>query len=146
MKNDNDVITVDPEDIILTPEIEEKKNKFFEKFKKTDPKELNFDKISKMNIGPIKKVWDGVLSLWQVVSSNKIPMSAKVTAIGALVYLISPIDAIPDMIPIAGLTDDVAVITFALTQLAGVIKTLNKDKKRGCKEITDPVKSYPVDK
>ena len=129
MKNENDVITIDPEDIILTPEVEEKKNKFFEKFKKTDPKELNFDKISKMNIGPVKKVWDGVLNLWQVVSSNKIPMSAKVTAIGALVYLISPIDAIPDMIPIAGLTDDVAVITFALTQLAGVIKTLNKDKK-----------------
>ena len=129
MKNENDVITIDPEDIILTPEVEEKKNKFFEKFKKTDPKELNFDKISKMNIGPVKKVWDGVLNLWQVVSSNKIPMTAKVTAIGALVYLISPIDAIPDMIPIAGLTDDVAVITFALTQLAGVIKTLNKDKK-----------------
>ena len=42
-----------------------------------------------------------------------------ISAIGAaLLYVLIPIDAIPDFIPVAGLLDDVSVLTFCL-KLAG---------------------------
>jgi uncharacterized membrane protein YkvA (DUF1232 family) len=37
-----------------------------------------------------------------------------VVIFGALAYFISPIDAIPDAIPVFGLTDDLAVIAAAV--------------------------------
>jgi uncharacterized membrane protein YkvA (DUF1232 family) len=42
---------------------------------------------------------------------------AKTVIIGALGYLICPIDAIPDIIPGVGFTDDLAVMTLVVSQL-----------------------------
>ncbi|WP_195534128.1 YkvA family protein [Bacteroides finegoldii] len=53
-------------------------------------------------------------------------MGAKTIAIGALLYAVSPIDALPDIVPILGLTDDAAVITAAVTALGSA---LNKYKQ-----------------
>ena len=41
----------------------------------------------------------------------------KAMIIGALGYMISPLDVIPDAIPIAGLTDDLAVLLFVLKKV-----------------------------
>ena len=38
-------------------------------------------------------------------------------AIAALIYLVSPVDIIPDVLPIIGWTDDAAVIGFACKKL-----------------------------
>ena len=46
----------------------------------------------------------------------------KAAAIGALVYLVSPLDAEPDVIPVAGLVDDVAVILSVVKMLADALK------------------------
>ncbi len=37
--------------------------------------------------------------------------------IGALGYMISPLDVVPDAIPIAGLSDDLAVLLFVLKKV-----------------------------
>ncbi len=37
--------------------------------------------------------------------------------LGALIYFVSPVDLIPDMIPGVGYVDDAAVIAFALTMV-----------------------------
>ena len=42
------------------------------------------------------------------------PLWAKTTIFGALGYFISPIDVIPDALPIVGFTDDLGVIVAAL--------------------------------
>lgn len=52
------------------------------------------------------------------------PAWAKRIVIGAFVYLFSPIDAIPDLSPILGYTDDLGVLTYSLVMIAAYI---NKD-------------------
>ena len=41
----------------------------------------------------------------------------KAIIIGALGYLISPLDAVPDAIPIAGLSDDLGVLLYVLNKV-----------------------------
>ena len=91
--------------------------------------EQDIDRIRKklggMNRGKIAEIWDKVISLWKFVQDPEAPWAGKAIAIGALIYLVSPIDAIPDFIPVAGLTDDVGIILVAIAKLAS---DLNKYK------------------
>ena len=52
--------------------------------------------------------------LYYVAQNPNCPMKVKAGILGALGYLISPIDFIPDLIPILGYTDDAAAIAAAL--------------------------------
>ena len=45
----------------------------------------------------------------------------KAIIIGALGYLISPLDVMPDAIPIAGLSDDLAVLIYVLRKVWGEV-------------------------
>ena len=84
------------------------------------------DDLGKMRRGPMRQIWDKVTLLWEMVKDPNAPWASKAIAIGSLIYLISPIDAIPDPIPVLGLTDDVGVILAAVAKLA---YDLNKYKK-----------------
>lgn len=42
--------------------------------------------------------------------------------VGTIVYVISPIDALPDFIPLAGWVDDITIVGYALTKLSVEIK------------------------
>ena len=53
-----------------------------------------------------------------------------VPACVAVLYLVLPIDAIPDAIPIAGLLDDIFVITSLIGVLIKKISSYTKEKKR----------------
>ena len=55
------------------------------------------------------------LQLYYVLQKRDIPLKAKATIIGALGYLILPIDLIPDFIPLLGFTDDAAAIAVVLS-------------------------------
>ena len=45
---------------------------------------------------------------------REVPFATMVGIVVALVYFLSPIDLIPDVLPVIGLTDDAAVIGFAV--------------------------------
>ena len=54
--------------------------------------------------------------------------------VGAIIYYVSPIDFIPDFIPIAGLLDDATVLGFALRSIKGELdafKEWEADRGRG---------------
>lgn len=54
------------------------------------------------------------LELYYVLESPDLPPRVKWTILGALGYLILPLDAIPDILPGAGYTDDLGTIIAAL--------------------------------
>ncbi len=57
------------------------------------------------------------LILFYTLQSDKISATNKAMIIGALGYLISPLDVVPDAIPIAGLADDLGVLIFVLKKV-----------------------------
>jgi len=60
----------------------------------------------KVLIAMIKDYWNGVY--------RKIPWWVIAAVVFALLYVLNPIDLIPDIIPVLGLTDDAAVLALCL--------------------------------
>ena len=50
--------------------------------------------------------------------------------LGAIGYLISPFDSLPDLTPFVGYTDDLGVLSFALVTVACYINDDVRDKAR----------------
>lgn len=100
----------------LDKETFQKAQKLFQGFQKNE-EEIKEDKLFRMNKGPITEIWFQVMKLWTVLNNPKSSNVSKTIAIGALLYLISPVDAIPDILPGIGLTDDVSIILYAISQL-----------------------------
>jgi uncharacterized membrane protein YkvA (DUF1232 family) len=55
--------------------------------------------------------------LWEYLNSGRCSTTDRVLVLGALLYLISPIDAIPDLIPVVGWLDDIGVASAVLAFL-----------------------------
>ncbi|MFC7395478.1 YkvA family protein [Scopulibacillus cellulosilyticus] len=83
-------------------------------------------KIKKFT-GKIPFAKDAV-SLYYCAIDSKTPLYAKGVAFAALAYFILPIDAIPDAIFGAGMTDDAAIITAALTAIGKNVTDAHKEK------------------
>lgn len=90
------------------------------------------EKISHIAKRAGAKLVYAALILYYTLQSKDVPLKDKVIIIGALGYLISPLDVIPDAIPIAGLGDDVAVLLYVLRKIKG--------------DLTDDVKKRAYDK
>ena len=75
------------------------------------------EKISRIAKRAGAKLVYAALILYYTLQSDKVSKSDKAIIIGALGYMISPLDAIPDAIPIAGLTDDLAVLLYVLKKV-----------------------------
>ena len=58
-----------------------------------------------------------ILMVWAMLRNPAAPLAAKITAILAAIYIISPVDLIPDVIPILGWLDD-GLIAYVLIKLA----------------------------
>jgi uncharacterized membrane protein YkvA (DUF1232 family) len=58
------------------------------------------------------------LTLYYAAQDEKTPKWARRVVYGALGYLIFPFDAIPDLAPIVGYTDDLSVMVAALATVA----------------------------
>ena len=70
------------------------------------------------------------LILYYLMQSDKVSLKDKAIILGALGYLISPIDVVPDAIPIAGLADDFAVLLYALGKVWSQVDDNLKDKAK----------------
>ncbi|MCF0124834.1 MAG: DUF1232 domain-containing protein [Clostridia bacterium] len=94
--------------------------------------------LSFMKRGPVKKIWDKVEFLWGCFknANENIPKECYYKIIGALIYLVSPLDLVPDAIPFAGLADDVFVINYVYKEIKKFLGAVyEKYEKKAFDEI-----------
>ena len=107
---------------------EEEHQKATEKFSKDDlNKILKKDEELKTKFKENKNLlqyWDDFKLLFSLIKDyskgvyTQIPWLSIVSIGAALAYVLSPIDAIPDFIPVVGLIDDAAVFAFCIRLLS----------------------------
>ncbi|MDD4760976.1 MAG: YkvA family protein [Bacteroidaceae bacterium] len=93
----------------------------FMSYKDKFSKKRFVEKISRIAKRAGVKLVYASLVLYYTLESKKVSIKDKAIIIGALGYLISPIDAVPDAIPIAGLGDDLAVLIYVLHKIWGEV-------------------------
>ncbi|MEE9251936.1 MAG: YkvA family protein [Thermodesulfobacteriota bacterium] len=75
------------------------------------------------NKGALGKVWDDLstllrmIRLWIKGEYTEVPWRTGVFGVCALMYLVNPMDFIPDIIPVTGFIDDATVIGFFLASI-----------------------------
>lgn len=75
------------------------------------------EKISRVAKRAGAKMVYAALILFYTLQSKNVSTANKAIIIGALGYLISPLDVVPDAIPIVGLGDDLAVMLYVLKKV-----------------------------
>lgn len=73
----------------------------------------------------LRLVWRDALSLLLALGDRRTPATARLISLAALLYLVSPIDLIPDNLPVLGVGDDLLVVpmllAFAARSLPGEV-------------------------
>ena len=77
------------------------------------------DKISRVAKRAGAKLVYSALVLYYMLQSQNVTVKEKAIIIGALGYLISPLDVLPDAIPIVGLSDDLSVLVYVISKVWG---------------------------
>ena len=118
--------------------------KLYEKYKKTKVTVEDLKKAGKLknNLGAVATKFE---LLVRMVKSDrrgefKIPTMDKVKIVGAIIYVISTIDAVPDILPIIGFGDDIGVVAYVISKLGNLISEYEKfemQKKEEKSENTD---------
>ena len=95
----------------------------FEDYSKTSKKPAYSDDSFWKKVGRVAKsagreVLRPALRLYFTQAAEKTPAGAKALVYSALAYFIWPYDAIFDAVPAAGYTDDILIMTAALTKIA----------------------------
>ncbi|WP_172274220.1 YkvA family protein [Xylanibacter muris] len=88
------------------------------------------EKISRIAKRAGAKLVYAAFILFYTLQSDKVSAKDKALIIGALGYMISPLDAIPDAIPIVGLSDDLGVLLFVLKKVWGDVDPEIKAKAK----------------
>ncbi|MDR0841869.1 MAG: DUF1232 domain-containing protein [Acidobacteriota bacterium] len=96
----------------------------------------NEAKIKGKSHGPLAEYVHDIGTLFSVIKDyasgnyREIPWTTVASIVATLLYVLSPVDTIPDVIPALGLTDDAAVLALCL----GAIRSdLQKYKNWKCK-------------
>lgn len=87
------------------------------------------EKISKIAKRAGAKLVYIALVLYYTLQSDKVALKDKAIIVGALGYLVSPLDVIPDAIPIVGLGDDLAVLIYVIGKIGNVSEEIKEKAK-----------------
>jgi uncharacterized membrane protein YkvA (DUF1232 family) len=71
-----------------------------------------------------------LLAAYYCAFDNDTPLSVKATLVAAIAYFVLPVDAIPDVLPVIGFTDDAAVFATAIKLVASHIRPAHRDAAR----------------
>lgn len=73
---------------------------------------------------------EDLLGAYYCVLDNATPLPVKAALMGAIAYFVLPFDAIPDMLPVLGFTDDAAVLATALKMISNEMKPEHRQAAR----------------
>ncbi len=71
-----------------------------------------------------------LLAAYYCAFDRDTPLSVKATLVAAIAYFVLPIDAIPDVLPVIGFTDDAAVLATAVKLVADNIRPAHREAAR----------------
>jgi uncharacterized membrane protein YkvA (DUF1232 family) len=71
-----------------------------------------------------------VVALWLAARDPRVPWHAKVAAGAVAAYALSPIDLIPDFIPVLGLLDDIIIVPLGILLVVRLIPAALMDELR----------------
>lgn len=71
------------------------------------------------------------LALWYALKHPRTPLAAKIVAGAVVAYALSPIDLVPDFIPVLGLLDDLVLLPLGI---ALCIRLMPADVMAECRE------------
>lgn len=97
-----------------------------------EPDEEAREKVSTGFVDYLKKIIgkipfvEDVVALFLLFNDTSYPLIKKGVCVFALLYFITPIDVIPDMIPVVGFLDDAGIIAAAIKLYADDIEPYKK--------------------
>ncbi len=99
-----------------------------------------WDKLAKFAKSAGREVVEKALILFYAASDPDTPKKAKTIIFSALGYFILPLDAIPDITPILGFSDDLGALALALATVAAHIKPEHREaaKKKAIQWFGEP--------
>ena len=112
----------------------------FNDWKNREPDEKSQEKVRKNFIDYLKKVIgkipfaEEVVALYLLFRDPEYPLIKKGICVFALLYFITPIDLVPDAIPMAGFLDDAGVIAAAIRLYSDDIVTYKKKATQWLKD------------
>lgn len=89
-----------------------------------------WEKIKKFSKAAGAKVIYAVLLLYYAMKDSNVSLKTKVFIAASLGYFILPADAIFDLTPVIGYSDDLGVLIFALKQISSAITPAVKENAR----------------
>ena len=103
-----------------------KAKKFYEGYKKT---KITLEQLKKANNlkGNLGEIGNKSALLVRMMRANlkgefEISTADKLKIVGAIVYVITTLDAVPDIIPVLGFGDDIGVVAYVIGKLGKLIK------------------------
>jgi uncharacterized membrane protein YkvA (DUF1232 family) len=84
-------------------------------------------KIASVPREPFKETWAYLQAMLRLLRAyyrgeyRDVPVSALISIIAAVAYVVNPFDLIPDVVPFLGFLDDAAVIAFAVRKTRDVL-------------------------
>jgi uncharacterized membrane protein YkvA (DUF1232 family) len=72
-----------------------------------------------------------LLAAYYCAFDHNTPLPVKTALIGALAYFVLPADAIPDVLPVLGFTDDAAILATAIKLVTSHIRPEHREAAKG---------------
>lgn len=120
----------------------DKSLKLLQKFSKQKVSEEDLTTAENKSVNLKEKVTDFklLLSMFKDGISGGYPISKTTLAVlaGVILYVVSPIDTIPDLFPMIGWTDDITVVIFVVNRLSHEIRNYKKWRTATGKNLTLP--------
>lgn len=119
-------------------------NNFFGRFRNRagDEAQVRRDFWPKLK-GVVAKIpfAEDAVAAYYCALDRETPLRVRGMLLGALVYFIMPIDALPDIMPVIGFTDDAAVLMATFQLIASHIQPAHRDAARAALSDLDTPKS-----